>query len=765
MASINGKISLAECMAELKAFRQVLENVQTTNNEVLDKLSVRQRKPSLCEENKMKVNEMKSRGDQLAQTLEVRDKDIENLAETVRGLCGRVDGMLNDFSSTKEASRRQQNRQHSNDVNNISRARQKDCHTSARRRGLDTGEPVRARSKHHSTRIRNSDKEQTERRDVNDEEEIEENACVHRTTRLPPVTMNSRGYKSRLTDERTDNRLKTIIKPNIHVLSKARATGTQVPQNIKPGHPDPEHDLEANLALARRRAGKSDHRSANFLSTESSKMPGLDEEEQKKMAGLGNSSFIANFVFQKWYTYAETEKAIGSVSGLSRGKGPDTVLVLDTSASMEGETFTEMIEFARDFVTGVATLRDITEIPENVAVATIGEETKVWIHVTSDYDAVRATIRQIQDAGPRGRSPLAGGLLVALAGCLGNGKPTNVGEVLIHPRIILLSDGRGSPDHIKSGADETRDSNTDILTKTIVDTNLTTVCQNLKRRNNRVHCIPFGDSDMSILEKICQITSGKVYYPTQLDRILRLTDKNIAAAELVARVVATFGFIPSGDVMRDIFEVNHNDAREEDKEEVLELSNMFVSELPDQVITREYDDELPAVGTRVRRGPGWKFQDQDSRGVGTVCSHAKDGSIVVEWDYGRRYFYEYKTEPKPLIATHEHRVLVDELIATGCRVKRSHMGPYTNEEGGPDAVGVVVRVYLDGRVVVRWPNKSFSNLKYGFEGEFDLKICEGTRDMSTLPERRSAPPSDSLFTEAALPSIGEMNRRNTSNQN
>ncbi|XP_021344392.1 uncharacterized protein LOC110444333, partial [Mizuhopecten yessoensis] len=123
--------------------------------------------------------------------------------------------------------------------------------------------------------------------------------------------------------------------------------------------------------------------------------------------------------------------------------------------------------------------------------------------------------------------------------------------------------------------------------------------------------------------------------------------------------------------MRLLFERLHGQLSAEDMAEVLELAQIFVEELPDRIITSEHDDELPTLGTRVRRGPGWKHQDQDSEGVGTVCSHGKDGKVWVEWDNGNRNCYDYKNETKDVKAANEPKVLKsDELIATGCRVTR-----------------------------------------------------------------------------------------------
>lgn len=44
----------------------------------------------------------------------------------------------------------------------------------------------------------------------------------------------------------------------------------------------------------------------------------------------------------------------------------------------------------------------------------------------------------------------------------------------------------------------------------------------------------------------------------------------------------------------------------------------------------ETDINMPPIGTRVRRGPDWQsnFDEQDSRGPGTVVSHDRSGKCI-----------------------------------------------------------------------------------------------------------------------------------------
>lgn len=51
--------------------------------------------------------------------------------------------------------------------------------------------------------------------------------------------------------------------------------------------------------------------------------------------------------------------------------------------------------------------------------------------------------------------------------------------------------------------------------------------------------------------------------------------------------------------------------------------------LPDMLKDKEYKEnhgsKMPKIGTRVKRGPDWSWQDQDSDGPGTVIGHQQEG--------------------------------------------------------------------------------------------------------------------------------------------
>ncbi|KAK3608719.1 hypothetical protein CHS0354_038162 [Potamilus streckersoni] len=90
-------------------------------------------------------------------------------------------------------------------------------------------------------------------------------------------------------------------------------------------------------------------------------------------------------------------------------------------------------------------------------------------------------------------------------------------------------------------------------------------------------------------------------------------------------------------------------------------------------------------------------------------------------------------ERSEVVVVDEPRVLQPyELIVTGCCVKRGKSWMYGNDNGTPDAIGVVLSVREDGMVLVRWPNKSKNYYRYGADGYFDLEICSPHEDQTLI---------------------------------
>ena len=126
----------------------------------------------------------------------------------------------------------------------------------------------------------------------------------------------------------------------------------------------------------------------------------------------------------------------------------------------------------------------------------------------------------------------------------------------------------------------------------------------------------------------------------------------------------------------------------------------------------ERDPQMPTLGTRVRRGPDWKWEEQDNSEPGTVIAHSTkgvfsyimynniiedfryrfclmysflsmydllklltysiDGWLFVEWDHGQSNAYRYGPvcNKYDIKFCNEPRILCNESIATGCLVTR-----------------------------------------------------------------------------------------------
>ncbi|CAG2195779.1 unnamed protein product [Mytilus edulis] len=140
--------------------------------------------------------------------------------------------------------------------------------------------------------------------------------------------------------------------------------------------------------------------------------------------------------------------------------------------------------------------------------------------------------------------------------------------------------------------------------------------------------------------------------------------------------------------------------------------------------------------TGVRRGPDWKFHEQDSGLPGTVVGQDSDNvpkAVWVEWDNGHLNIYAYD-EPLEIYSikkVDEPRVLVDELVAVGCKD-----WTYADADGGPGSVGTVLCVNQDGSVLVskittkfkltlvRWDSRSTGEYKMGMNGLFEIQIWQ-----------------------------------------
>ncbi|KAL3865887.1 hypothetical protein ACJMK2_043235 [Sinanodonta woodiana] len=445
-----------------------------------------------------------------------------------------------------------------------------------------------------------------------------------------------------------------------------------------------------------------------------------------------------------------------------------TVLCVDISASMRGgEAWDQAQIFVRSFVTGLKeVVSEGDKTPDFVSLSVFGHETRVIQRLTNDFHLLHTSFDKLKLGGP---TQMYGGLLMALAG-VGAFISPNLNRIRVHPRIILISDGKPTAPSLRAGPDIYDESDQEEIESEIL-----MVVDNITERNIKIHCIPVGsDPNVKFLEKIAKKSKGKMF--THKDgRYLARRTRNIPYAghalhhwKIMNAMQSMFG----GEVLlEDLImgmergslaaitmpgsdEMAHQSKA--DKEQILALAKEAHEEdtfEDEDIMSPHYESSdpssgLPPLGSRVSRGPDWDNGMQDSGGPGTVIGHVKDRKheIYVTWDRnGETANYRFGPRGYDVVLVEEPRLLqFDELIGTGCVVRRGKDWKYDNQDGVPGTKGVVIKVIEDGHVIVRWPDKSKNVYRFGAEGCFDLEICNPFDD-SSIGRKTQAADNTSSF--------------------
>lgn len=192
--------------------------------------------------------------------------------------------------------------------------------------------------------------------------------------------------------------------------------------------------------------------------------------------------------------------------------------------------------------------------------------------------------------------------------------------------------------------------------------------------------------------------------------------------------------------IKDIYEILTN-------RHAYEMNSYQIEDSIESELHIEGDPRLPPIGTRVRRGPNWPslYNGQDSNLCGTVIGHTfnhsnDDLNISVEWDTGMIFPYHFDTNQQShVVVCDEPRVLRREKIAVGCLVERGPDWKWLDQDGGKNNIGSVYRVNKNNTVHVRWPNGTKSNYRFGYDGKYDVSLCDpfDTNIMGTFKDRQS----------------------------
>ncbi|XP_061164730.1 uncharacterized protein LOC133173723 [Saccostrea echinata] len=410
------------------------------------------------------------------------------------------------------------------------------------------------------------------------------------------------------------------------------------------------------------------------------------------------------------------------------GKGPSNIFILDTSSSLGEDGFKQMKEIFSAVIDEYANHPDMDE---NVAVIICGRNTRFQHYYSNQYSDIKHCLDDI-DFG--GSSPLTAAFFLA-TGCLQNGAAhtRRIGDFRVHPRIILISDGKPTDFTVVSDADDVLPYATEMDKDHLIQ-----LTRGIGERHP-IFCIPIGNNpDLTFLEYLsAQSRGGKIVHPREIRQFAKYTE-NLTSAALLPFTMKNDGSDREMVLTLLACELPWKEFTEMDQDDIFEIcskKSLYSSwedirtEISDEAF-EERDRRMPPLGSRVKRGRDWKWNNQDSFGPGTVTGHQKDaGWLNVEWDTGFKYGYRYGTNSTEIdkydvTICEEPRILENEMIATGCLVTRGPDWERGDQDGGDGSIGTVYRVKGNGVAHVRWENGQMSDYRFGFRGKFDLQICD-----------------------------------------
>ncbi|XP_070204539.1 uncharacterized protein [Littorina saxatilis] len=450
-----------------------------------------------------------------------------------------------------------------------------------------------------------------------------------------------------------------------------------------------------------------------------------------------------------------------------RARALDTVLVLDTSDSVVKDSLDQLKTVVHTFIDGIEENVDTMNLEENLAVVQIAGRAWVRQHLTNDYNRIRDAVEEMTPESKGmptgGRTPLFQALLVCLGAIEGRGGVVNVaGCHRVRPRLIFFTDGRPTDEATETGLDV--QSNVNEVKFALVQLISEFASKKHKTTPAPIFWVPVGPNpDMPFLESLAALSGGKVVKMENVEELCRYykVQETIGCVYKMVRK-HTDVYDTEQQTMTVINALAGNLSEEEKKyigEEVNKKKKDPENETGDaDDFDNVYEDTdhvadgtLLPLGTRVRRGQDWKWNNQDTEGAGTVIQHRKkqDGWLHVMWDNGTHNAYRYGDgDCRDVEKVDEPRILGgSELIEVGVTVVRGEDWKSGEEDG--HGKGIVIRRRKDGKVRVRWENGHIGKYKFGADGKMELKV-----DPDTVMSFPTQPPPRPTAEEEEQGAVG-----------
>lgn len=687
---------------ELQTLTKKLTELETSNAKVLRKLTEdnKERLDSSFNTNIAEfhtiLNSLKTKSCSRDQDLQTLKENVSKLNEEITKLSLGIDCFKNEGISVSR-KRENANSKGAVDITKDGEPKQRTLTPT------ESGKSERTATNGENQNCQASSETYSEKFGSTVKEDVQSQGSPER----PPLCRNKYGLKYRSVSINNDNRVKVL-----------ECIERETPQSFQnKSSPQTRDGLNLPTRDALEKPQSNQKADGTRPTPKYDPRPQSTKNEYRNLAGLNKDPDDVNEVkdLDAWKSLAESEKLKGQLlCPLKKGKGPDTCLLLDMSGSMAGKPFNEMMAAVRAFVEGISTISVALGITENIGITTFGAQTEVVLHMTNEYDKALEALELMFPSGP---SPMAAGLYMALACCLGHTARTSIRNVPVGSRIILFSDGRGTPDTTTAGEDD-RESPFEFMKEVW----LKEAAEDLERRKIRVYTVPVCSTDTKMMETVCRTTHGKMYSVNETHKLIKMTQNTVQAINMIENGT-DFGDISAGEQSSSEYSKY---LRGPDWEEVEHLGKFLVNQASFMCNTELEDSHLPPLGSRVRRGPDWHYGNQDQGGPGTVVGHDRDHIRVwVEWDCGHLNVYTFSPLfGRDLVLVDEPRILTGEIIAVGCLVERGDDWKFRDQDGGVGNIGVVINVNANGNILVRWPNKKKRRYKFGCDGLFEVKLCD-----------------------------------------
>ncbi|XP_076101481.1 uncharacterized protein LOC143071201 [Mytilus galloprovincialis] len=460
-------------------------------------------------------------------------------------------------------------------------------------------------------------------------------------------------------------------------------------------------------------------------------------------------------------------------SGTVRRTGVRYVtLVLDISERLRGRKFKVMKEAALEYVEGVRQVWLETGLEENIGLAVFGGKNLLIHECTSELDLILRSIDQLE---PCGDAPAVGGLFMGMAGVI-TGPRGSIGDFPIQGHMIIFTDSGSdgntsystssfsSPLSLAKGGIDLKsllENGGITLTLSSTGINVGSSLDDIDLHNHagveslvhsvvdlqtKVFYVQIGKNQHNaIVERVVKETSGRIVDTREMQRLVLMTKIMILASRIAPKIMHSLN--QSKELIKQQIkeESGSDDPYNDCLDMVLEFANPLSVENKRGNFT-ELTSRSLQLGDRVRRGPDWHYGNQDKQMAGTVIGQQSHGIARVHWDNGDTNIYMQcdETSTYNLRKVDEPRILVDEMIAVGCRVVRGHDWKFGNKDGGVGSLGTVLDVRPEGKAVVRWDSKRTGLYKMGHNGRFEIKVHGApVRSRSKMNEHQSEYPHTS----------------------